>query len=132
MTTPSGQESSYTSSVEDCDVKDRAKLVAYRAKRAEWLRGYELRRDEPNSIQQQLFSMLFVDLAYRTLAEPRRSTDQNVQIAARSGLLSHLLDQCYVANQILAIRRLLDKVRTSFPYAACSMTSLLRKYLQAV
>lgn len=109
MTTPSGQESRYTSSVEDCDVKDRAKLAAYRAKRDEWLRAYELRRDEPNSIQQQIFSMLFVDLAYRTLAEPRSSTDKNVQISARSGLLSHLLDQCYVANQILAIRRLLDK-----------------------
>jgi hypothetical protein len=27
MTTPSGQESRYTSSVEDCDVKDRAKLA---------------------------------------------------------------------------------------------------------
>ena len=109
MTTPSGQESRYTSSVEDCDVEDRAKLAAYRAKRDEWLRAYELRSDEPNSIQQQIFSMLFVDLAYRTLAEPRSSTDKDVQISARSGLLSHLLDQCYVANQILAIRRLLDK-----------------------
>jgi len=99
----------YTCSVEDCDVKDRAKLVEYRAKREEWLRWYELRRDEPNSIQQQIFSMIFIDLAYRTLAEPRRNTDKNLKISARSGLLAHLLDQCYVANQILAIRKLLDK-----------------------
>ncbi len=104
MTTePTGQEPRYSSPVEDCDVKDRVKLVAYRAKRDEWLRWYEVRKDEPNSIQQQIFSMIFIDLAYRTLVKPRRATDENVKIAARSGLLAHLLDQCYVANQILAI-----------------------------
>jgi len=109
MAKPSGQESRYTTSVEDCDVRDRAKLVAYRAKREEWLQWYELHKDEPNSIQQQIFSMIFIDLAYRTLTEPRRNTDENLKIAAKSGLLAHLLDQCYVANQVLAIRRLLDK-----------------------
>jgi hypothetical protein len=105
-----GQGSSrYKCPVEECDVKDRAKLLAYRGKREEWLRCYELHEDEPNAIQQQIFSMLFIDLAYRTLAEPRRNTEKNVKIAATSGLLAHLLDQCYVANQVLAIRRLLDK-----------------------
>lgn len=112
MTTePTGQGSRYTSSVQDCDVKDRDKLVAYRAKRDQWLQWYELAKDEPNSIQQQIFSMIFIDLAYRTLTQPRRDTDQNLKIAARSGLLAHLLDQCYVANQVLAIRRLLDRRR---------------------
>jgi hypothetical protein len=103
------KKSRYMSLVENCDVGDRARLIEYRAKRDVWLRWYELDKDEPNSIQQQIFSMLFVDLAYRILVEPRRTTDEKLKIAARSGLLAHLLDQCYVANQILAIRRLLDK-----------------------
>lgn len=52
--------------------------------------------------------MLFIDLTYRIAYEPRRDTSVE-NIAAKSGLLMHLLDQCYVANQVLAIRRLLDR-----------------------
>jgi hypothetical protein len=50
--------------------------------------------------------MIFLDLAYRVLSGPRG--EANTEIAAKSGLLAHTLDQGYVAGQILAIRRLLD------------------------
>ena len=93
--------------VDDCDVTDRDSLVQYRARRKEWLGWYELRKDEPNTIQQQIFSMIFLDLTYRILAEPRQ--DENRNVSAKSGLLAHLLDQGYVATQVLAIRRLLDR-----------------------
>src|SRR5664280_1956024 len=109
MTAPTNQGPRYKSTVEECDVGDRAALVEYRAKREEWLQWYELRNDEPNSIEQQIFSMIFLDMVYRILAEPRRNTNEDFKIAARSGLLAHFLDQGYVATQILAIRRLLDK-----------------------
>jgi hypothetical protein len=102
------QQSRYKSRIEDCDVVDRERLAKYRAKREEWLGWYESQNDEPNSIQQQIFSMIFLDLAYRMLEEPRRDT-QNANVSAKSGLLAHLLDQGYVATQVLAIRRLLDK-----------------------
>jgi hypothetical protein len=108
-TTPISSTAGYTFAVEECDVEDRDALVRYRVKRGEWLGWYELQRDEPNNIQQQIFNMLFLDMAYRILAKPRRDVDEAVQIAARSGLLAHLLDQGYVATQVLAIRRLLDK-----------------------
>jgi len=80
--------------------RDRARLVDYRAKRDEWLRWYELREDEPHSIQQQVFSMIFLDMAYRILAEAYRTTNKDLEVAA-NGLLAHLLDQGYVATQVL-------------------------------
>jgi hypothetical protein len=107
MTTPLSQKSRYKSRIEDCDVIDRAALAEYRIKRDEWLRWYELEMGGPNSIQQQLFSMHFVDMAYRIILEARQTQDSSNSLP-QSPLLSHLLDQGYVATQVLAIRRLLD------------------------
>lgn len=63
----------------------------------------------PNNIQQQIFSMIFLDMTYRIVTEPRRDANTDLKFAAKSGLLSHLLDQGYVATQVLAVRRLLGK-----------------------
>src|SRR5260370_14526885 len=108
-TVPQKTKSRYTSTVEECDVIGRPAVVEYRNKRDQWLRWYELQNDEPNSIQQQIFSMIFLDMAYRILAEPRKNTNEGLKVAARSGLLGHFIDQGYVATQVLAIRKLLDK-----------------------
>jgi hypothetical protein len=104
----------YKTSVEQCDVIHRKTLEQYREKRYEWLSWYELREGEPNTVQQQLISMMFLDLAYRTLASVRQSTDQGFAFAAQSGLLAHFLDQGYVAKQVLAIRKLLDPRKDVF------------------
>ncbi len=108
MTTPPSQKTRYHSRIEDCDVIDRTSLAEYRDKRDEWLTWYELDKDEPNSIQQQLFSMHFLDITYRIISEARQIKDGS-NPTPQSALLSHLLDQGYVATQVLAIRRLLDK-----------------------
>jgi hypothetical protein len=105
---PESPEYRYKTAADQCDVLDRKKLERYRVKRYEWLSWYELRKGDPNTIQQQLFSMMFLDVAYRILASARQSTDQGSTFAAQSGLLAHFLDQGYVATQVLAIRRLLD------------------------
>jgi hypothetical protein len=105
---PESPEYRYKTPVDQCDVIDRKALEQYREKRYEWLSWYELRKGEPNTVQQQLFSMMFLDFAYRTLASARQGTDQGSAFAAQSGLLAHFLDQGYVATQVLAIRRLLD------------------------
>ncbi len=111
---PESPEFRYKTPIEQCDVVDRGALEQYRGKRYEWLSWYELRKGEPNTIQQQLFSMMFLDSAYRVLGSARQSTNGAVEFAAQSGLLAHFLDQGYVATQVLAIRRLLDKSNDVF------------------
>jgi hypothetical protein len=100
---------SYACEPHECDVQDQLRLIEYRSKRLEWLRWYGLDKDVPNNIQQQLFSMLFMDLAYRSVTQPRQVGEHDAKLAVRNGLLAHLLDQGYVASQVFAIRRLLDK-----------------------
>jgi hypothetical protein len=58
--------------------------------------------------------MMFWDSAYRILASARQSTDDATGLSAQSGLLAHFLDQGYVATQVLAIRKLLDKSNDVF------------------
>jgi hypothetical protein len=91
------------------DVQDTHALKKYMVKRTEWLSWYSLCNEEPNSLQQQISSMMVLDMAYRTLAEPRKTADADRPSAAKTPLLVHFLDQGYVATQVLAIRKLLDK-----------------------
>ncbi len=99
----------YACEPHECDVQDQSLLIEYRTKRLEWLRWYSLHKDVPNNIQQQIFSMLFMDLAYRSITQPRQVGVQDADLAIRNGLLAHLLDQGYVASQVFAIRKLLDR-----------------------
>lgn len=94
--------------VEKCDVLNPGGLSEYRRVRAKWLGWYEFRKDEPNNIEGQIIRMIFLDMGYRVLTKPRSETPQNANIAARNGLLGASLDIGYAANQVLAIRRLLD------------------------
>jgi len=98
----------YACESHECDVQDQPRLIEYRAKRQEWLGWHSLNKDVPNSIQQQIFSMLFMDLAYRSITQPRQTGTPDANLAIWNGLLAHLLDQGYVASQVFAIRRLLD------------------------
>ncbi len=95
--------------IELCDVSNPELLARYRCKRAEWLSWYSFRADDPNSIEGQIIGMVFLDLSYRVLTKPRAEVITRGDIAASSGILTAVLDQGYVATQVLAIRRLLDK-----------------------
>jgi hypothetical protein len=59
LSEPESPEFRYKTPIDQCDVVDRKKLEAYRDKRYEWLSWYELRKGEPNTVQQQLFTMMF-------------------------------------------------------------------------
>jgi hypothetical protein len=100
--------------VEHCGVSDFALLEKFRERRAKWISWYSFRKDDPNNIEGQIISMIFLDLSYRTLASGRGDFSKGPDIAARSGILAHMLDQGYVAIQVLAIRRLLDKRKDVF------------------
>lgn len=95
--------------VAECDVTDFSLLEKFREQRSKWISWYSFRKDDPNNIEGQIISMIFLDLSYRTLASGRGDFSKGPDIAARSGVLAHILDQGYVAIQVLAIRRLLDK-----------------------
>ena len=88
-------------------VLNRTALAQYQAKREKWMRWYSLDEHEPNSIERQIASMVFLDMTYCILAEARIDTD-GASVAAASGFLANFLDHGYVATQVLAIRRLLD------------------------
>lgn len=95
--------------IEACDVLRPEELAKYREKRTEWLGWYNFRKDEPNNVEGQIIRMIFLDMSYRVMAKPRGETPQDLKIAARNGLLAHMLDFGYAAAQVLAIRRLLDR-----------------------
>jgi hypothetical protein len=94
--------------VGQCDVSDFTLLASFREKRTEWLSWYSFQPDDPNNIERQIIGMVFNDLSYRMLARARGDLGLGPEIAARSGLLAHLLDEGYMATQVLSIRRLLD------------------------
>lgn len=94
-------------SYDDCDVEDREALTAYRAKRYEWLQW--LQNDPYNSINRQLLGMMWDDAAFRALNEARRFASLTNPTGAIAPLLAGLLDQGFVATQVLAIARLVDK-----------------------
>jgi hypothetical protein len=95
--------------VEQCDVSDPLLLDRFRQKREQWLSLYSFNKNDPNSIEGQIVSMVFLDLSYRMIAMARGNVARGPDIAARNLLLEHLLDNGYLATQVLAIRRLLDK-----------------------
>ena len=109
MTTSAGSSSLFKYAVDDCDVEDRTALVAYRDKRREWLEW--LQGDPRNSINRQLYGMMWDDAAFRALNEARRFSSPTHPTGATAPLLAGLIDQGFVATQILAIARLVDHRR---------------------
>jgi hypothetical protein len=95
--------------IDQCDVEDREALAAYRAKRAEWLHWLE--GDAHNSISRQLYGMMWGDAAFRALNEARRFASPEHPTGAVAPMLARLLDQGFVATQVLAIARLVDRGR---------------------
>jgi hypothetical protein len=91
-----------------CDVKDKKSLAKYRTKRKIWLEW--LRGDPDHSIVRQICTMLWNDAIFRLINESRRIALQSEQPSCVfNRAIGAFTDQGYVATQVLAIRRLLDK-----------------------
>jgi hypothetical protein len=82
---------------------------------------YDHSPQEPHSIEQQIQTMLFNDLVYRSVTSARSTISPKTAVAARTNTLTFLLDTGYVATQVLAILRLLDDRRD-----VISVTRLLK------
>lgn len=92
--------------IEDCDVRDRGRLVGFRAALEEW---HELLIGDPEqSISNQFADMLWQDAAWRSANEARRYTKDNGPNASVAPLLGAMLDSGYVAGQVISITRLLE------------------------
>jgi hypothetical protein len=92
---------------EGCDVRDKAKLEAFRAKRLEWL--HLLENDEEHSTTGQLGALLWQDAAFHLFNEMRKGAPGGRPPTITSPLLAEALDNGYVTNMILGIGRLIDR-----------------------
>jgi hypothetical protein len=82
---------------------------------------YDHSPSEPHSIEQQIQTMLFNDLTYRSVVSARSTVSPEIEVAARTSTLTFLLDSGYVTTQVLAVLRLLDDRRD-----VISVTRLLK------
>jgi hypothetical protein len=96
---------------QECDVHDKRKLESYRALWRKWMSWYDHSSAEPHSIEQQLHTMLFSDLTYRSIVVARAMAGPEVKVSAQASTLAYLLDTGYVTTQTLAVLKLLDDRR---------------------
>jgi hypothetical protein len=96
----------YEYAPDDCDVVCKQRLKKYRDKRIEWLR---LLDGDQHSISQQLSAMQWNDVAYRCFNEARRFASTTLPSAAVAPMLGEFLDVGYVATQVLAISKTLER-----------------------
>ena len=102
-----GHPAPYEFPIGHCDVQDRKALARYRGKRIKWLAWLE--GDPDNSIVSQLHGMMWSDATFRALNKARGYASQQSPTGAVAPLLAEFLDQGFVATQVLAITRLIDK-----------------------
>lgn len=96
----------YTYTIAECDVpaERRAALRSYRDKRRLWLSW--ISTDEHHAIWTTLHSMVWTDVAFKTLTNFAVGDDEN---ALNNQLMMEALLNGHVATQVLAIRRLMDR-----------------------
>jgi hypothetical protein len=91
-----------------CDVHDKTRLALFISKRDEWKRcivGSGL-----HAVQKQVTHILWNDTVFRTFNEARRlTTERKSQEYGLNGPLIRLLDEGFVASQVMSIRRLTDR-----------------------
>lgn len=93
----------YTYTPAQCDVNDKSKLQAFRDKRRLWLSWID--RDEHHAIWTTLSAMVWREVSFKTLS---KLATGNGDSALHNTILAEQLFDGHVANQVLAIRRLVD------------------------
>lgn len=96
-------DASYTYPAAQCEVLDQEALQRFREKRAVWLDW--LNGDEHHPIFSVISSMVWTDVAFRTLA---KAGELEPTGALSNPLVAEALINGHFATQALAIRRLLD------------------------
>ncbi len=90
----------------ECDVGDNEALALFRIKRAEWKRCLI---NDNYSVSQQISHLLWNDTVFRTFNEARKlSLEDGTYDTGLNGPVINLMDEGFVASQVMAIRRLSD------------------------
>jgi len=100
----------YKYPITQCDVppERRSQLESYRANRRQWLTWLDA--DEYHAIWTNLSAMVWTDVSYRTLRQLGvGEDDRNGTNFFHNELVAEQIIQGYVARQVMAVRRLMDK-----------------------
>lgn len=97
----------------ECDVSDRSKLSEFRTKIEQW--DELLNGDESHAISGQFSDMLWQDAAWRSANEARRFAGADGPNASVAPLVAAMLDRGYIAGQVIAISRLLERSNPKQP-----------------
>ena len=100
-------DNGYKYIIDECDVSDKESLEKFREKHSEWVKWFGV--DDTNTIANQIYSMMWGDAAYRSLAEAYRFSSADKPTAHENEMLAELLYKGYLANQMLAIGKLIDR-----------------------
>lgn len=102
--------------IDMCDVSDKASLEAFRDKLQQWSELFE--RDPDASLAGQFADMMWFDIAWRTANEARQFADDDGTRGSTAPLIAMMLDRGYLAGQVIAITRLLEKAPANQPKKA--------------
>ena len=101
----------YRYTPEECDVRSVDNLKQFREKRDEWLHWLE--HDEHHSISNQISAMLWSDAVFRLINISRKyAHESGGGFSTQSEILARALDRGYVAEQIIALRKLMEPKAT--------------------
>lgn len=105
--------------IEDCDVLDRTSCEAFRGLRAH-LHDMLVGEDD-HAVTRQITRMLWRDYVWRVVNEARRLAAEN-NIRLNNDVLE-LIDDGFIANQSLAVRRLVERKARSEPRSVYSIVT---------
>lgn len=97
----------YSYELDQCDVSDKKSLKIFREKREVWLSWFS--HGISSSIENQLYNLMWWDATFWTLNEARKFADEKSPSSAITPILAGLIDQGYLALQILSLSKLVER-----------------------
>ena len=97
---------SYSYTIDQCDVGNKALLGEFRTTYAEWVQWFN--EDPHHNVCDQINEMMWNDAAYRAFREAERFSSEQSPTASSNEMLGKFLDRGYVSTQILDICKITD------------------------
>ncbi len=115
----------YKYSIEQCDILDKEKGESFRNKRKQWMEW--LNGKDPHTISNQISSMLWNYSLFCTVNELRRiATEEPEKEVGFNEPVMKLFDAGFATTQATAIRRIIEKPKSSHSWAIISLSYILK------